>query len=367
SLVLAVYFFISWRLFPHTNDTTLLVRTAAIGSFVLLNVVLWIGPWSRFSARVRNGYKHRRHLGVVTFFLALLHFAFVFPSQFGSSFANVFLSFFTFFGFTALFIMFWMALTSFDWQQKHIGQARWAKIHLLLFVLYALIAGYAIWINDSHDMPIPPYQWVVMATFFLFWIVVAPWGLIPRLMKYLHGWKQVHVLIHIGFLSLVLHAWLAYVVIAPMWLKTAFILIVSFTWGSHLIGWVIKWREHTRLLKTAERSQQIMIDGKEYWSVGKPEDFVDGRGKKFLIKNLPIAVFRHKEKFFGLFAMCAHQKGPMEKGKIVNGYVECPWHGWQYSCETGQAPPGFHDQLAFYPCVVQEGMVWVSSVPKRAE
>ncbi|MBM3204731.1 hypothetical protein FJZ48_01995, partial [Candidatus Uhrbacteria bacterium] len=42
SLVLAVYFFISWRLFPHTNDTTLLVRTAAIGSFVLLNVVLWI-------------------------------------------------------------------------------------------------------------------------------------------------------------------------------------------------------------------------------------------------------------------------------------------------------------------------------------
>jgi nitrite reductase/ring-hydroxylating ferredoxin subunit/DMSO/TMAO reductase YedYZ heme-binding membrane subunit len=263
--------------------------------------------------------------------------------------------------------MFFLALTSWDWMQKHVGNTRWKKIHFVVMVLYAAILGYAIWVNVSNGLAIAPAYWFVFAAFFAFWFVVAPWGLAPRIIKFLNGWKQLHVLIHIAYASLVLHVWFGVAFAQPLWVKAIFFSLVGVTWGSHLAGWIIKWREDRRLQAQAAQSKQIQVEGKPYWSVGRAEDFVEGKGRKFLINKLPIAVFNYQQKFFGLFAVCAHQKGPIEKGEIVNGYVECPWHHWQYSCESGVGPPGFPDRLAYYPCLVQNGVVYVSAFPKRAE
>lgn len=367
ALVVAGAFFISQTLFSSGDERYLALQTAAVTSFTFLNVVLWIGPWSRFVPRVRTWYRHRRHLGVVTFFLALLHFSLVLGYIFNYSLRATYSALFTLFGFTGLFLLFFLALTSFDWQQKHVGNTRWKWIHLGMFILYLVGFVTALFNARAQGAKVESYQWLVFAAFFLFWVIVAPWGLAPKIVKYMKGWKQLHVLIHLGFFALVLHVWMAFIVSGASWLKLAFIIIVAFTWGSHLVGWLIKWQQDRELKKRASQSRPITIEGKEYWSVGQVNEFQEGKGKKFLIKNLPIAVFRYQEKFFGLFAVCPHQKGPMEKGKIVNGYVECPWHGWQYSCETGMGPPGFHDRVAFYPCVVQEGVVYVSAYPKRAD
>jgi nitrite reductase/ring-hydroxylating ferredoxin subunit len=34
--------------------------------------------------------------------------------------------------------------------------------------------------------------------------------------------------------------------------------------------------------------------------------------------------------------VCAHQGGPLGKGKLVGCTLTCPWHGWQYDVATGR-------------------------------
>ncbi|MSR85335.1 hypothetical protein EXS71_02775 [Candidatus Uhrbacteria bacterium] len=366
SLLIGLTFLISRVLFRELDETTLAIRTSALSSFALLNIVLLVGPWSRFSKHVLHWYKHRRHLGVVTFFLGLLHFSLIFSIYFQRSFETTFMAFFTFFGFTGLFVMFFMALTSFDWQQKHVGKTRWMWLHLGVLIAYLATLAYALSIQFANKQPVAPFYWVTFVIFILFWILVAPWGFAPRLMKFVNGWKQLHVLVHIAFAALVIHAWLGFFVIQPLTIKILFWILPVFVWGSHLAGWMMKWREDKRLKTEQAHSQKIEIEGQPYWSLARVEVFKEGQGRKFLVKDRPIALFKYQEKFFGLFGICAHQKGPIHKGEIRNGYVECPWHNWQYSCETGHGPPGFHDQLAFYPCLVRDGMVYVSEYPKRS-
>jgi pyruvate oxidase len=45
---------------------------------------------------------------------------------------------------------------------------------------------------------------------------------------------------------------------------------------------------------------------------------------------------------------CPHQGGPLGDGHIENGYVLCPWHGYEYHPCTGTPPPGFADAATAY-------------------
>ena len=36
--------------------------------------------------------------------------------------------------------------------------------------------------------------------------------------------------------------------------------------------------------------------------------------------------------------VCPHWGGPLGQGKIENGKIVCPWHGWQYDPKTGKTP-----------------------------
>jgi nitrite reductase/ring-hydroxylating ferredoxin subunit len=55
--------------------------------------------------------------------------------------------------------------------------------------------------------------------------------------------------------------------------------------------------------------------------------------------------------------LCAHQNGPLGEGRIVDGCITCPWHGYQYRPEDGCAPPPFTERLATYRLRVANGMV----------
>jgi len=50
-----------------------------------------------------------------------------------------------------------------------------------------------------------------------------------------------------------------------------------------------------------------------------------------------------------LHAVCAHAGGPLDKGTVLNGCVECPWHGSQFELETGHVRrgPAVFDQPRF--------------------
>jgi nitrite reductase (NADH) small subunit len=34
---------------------------------------------------------------------------------------------------------------------------------------------------------------------------------------------------------------------------------------------------------------------------------------------------------------CPHRNGPLGQGNLADGNLICPWHGWEFSCSTGQS------------------------------
>ena len=72
-----------------------------------------------------------------------------------------------------------------------------------------------------------------------------------------------------------------------------------------------------------------------------------------------IAVFRDGNTIGALTNLCAHQNGPLGEGRIIDGCVTCPWHGYQYSLADGCAPAPFTEKLATYRTRVRNGVVEV--------
>jgi nitrite reductase/ring-hydroxylating ferredoxin subunit len=76
-----------------------------------------------------------------------------------------------------------------------------------------------------------------------------------------------------------------------------------------------------------------------------------------------IAVFRDGTRIGALTNLCAHQNGPIGEGRIIDGCVTCPWHGFQYRLDDGCAPPPFTEKLATYRIRIRDGVVEVDPDP----
>ena len=50
-----------------------------------------------------------------------------------------------------------------------------------------------------------------------------------------------------------------------------------------------------------------------------------------------------------MHAVCAHAGGPLNEGTVVDGCVECPWHGSRFRLDDGRARrgPTVYDQPAY--------------------
>jgi thiamine pyrophosphate-dependent acetolactate synthase large subunit-like protein/nitrite reductase/ring-hydroxylating ferredoxin subunit len=62
---------------------------------------------------------------------------------------------------------------------------------------------------------------------------------------------------------------------------------------------------------------------------------------------------------------CPHQGGPLGEGSIEQGWLRCPWHGYDYSPCDGSAPEGNDDMVQAFPIEVRDDGVYVS-VPAEA-
>jgi nitrite reductase/ring-hydroxylating ferredoxin subunit len=51
------------------------------------------------------------------------------------------------------------------------------------------------------------------------------------------------------------------------------------------------------------------------------------------------------------------------EGKILDGCITCPWHGYQYLPHNGQSPPPFTEKVSTYDVKVEEGNVWLNPEP----
>lgn len=312
-LYVLVFVGVSKALYAGTraiSDEILIMRALGSCAFALLTIILCIGPLARLSPRFLPILYNRRHLGVMTFLIALAHgvIAIGYYHGFGAinplvsllaSNTNYFsLSAFPFqtLGLLALVILFLMAATSHDFWLKNLSASAWKRLHMLVYPAYvALLAHVA------------------------FGALQAERGLLAS----------------IG-------AGLSLVLVASV----------------HVIAGL---REVKRDAGAPPASGEA-ADSAAWIDAGPVADIPPDRARTVCAAGGErIAIFRHGEKISAVTNVCAHQGGPLGEGKIIDGCITCPWHGWQYKPHDGCSPPPFTEKIATYQVRVVGARVLVNT------
>jgi nitrite reductase/ring-hydroxylating ferredoxin subunit len=76
-----------------------------------------------------------------------------------------------------------------------------------------------------------------------------------------------------------------------------------------------------------------------------------------------VAIFKYDGKISAISNVCRHQNGPLGEGKIIDGCVTCPWHGYQYLPEDGASPPPFTEKVSTFQTRIVDGRVWIDPKP----
>ncbi len=85
------------------------------------------------------------------------------------------------------------------------------------------------------------------------------------------------------------------------------------------------------------------MEEKDKWTlVGSAAELVkelesNGGLKEISFDGKKIVLTYFENKFGALNSKCNHMGGPLAKGKLKNGCVECPWHYWQFNHATGES------------------------------
>ena len=119
------------------------------------------------------------------------------------------------------------------------------------------------------------------------------------------------------------------------------------------------------LLASRLPSRIASASGDAPWvEAGRADEIAEARGIVVtLADGAEVAIFRHDGKLSAVTNACAHQNGPLGEGRIIDGCITCPWHGYQYRLEDGCAPPPFTETLATYRVRLNGGNVEVDPSP----
>jgi nitrite reductase/ring-hydroxylating ferredoxin subunit/DMSO/TMAO reductase YedYZ heme-binding membrane subunit len=311
---IVAYLLIFLQLAPFLSETaaavdTPILRMRAFGSlaFLLLTVVLAIGPLARLDPRFLPLLYNRRHFGVMTAVVAATHAVFVSDWYFAFSATPKLQAIFT-------------SNTSFG---SIIG------FPFELFGIFALLVLILLAVT-SHD----------------FWLSF----LSPPV------WKALHMSVYAAYAAVILHVGLGAVADGREPLLTL------------LLGASLALLSVLHIL--AGRREQAFDaagsprSGETSWlDIGDVREIAEGRA---IIGVLPqgerVAVFRVKNRLSALSNVCSHQNGPIGEGKVVLGFVTCPWHGYQYRLEDGCSPPPFKERIRTYRVALSGTRVLVDPV-----
>ena len=96
----------------------------------------------------------------------------------------------------------------------------------------------------------------------------------------------------------------------------------------------------------------------ERWlSVGKLEEFPEGRGRPVVVDGVKVGVFQLKGRIYAVKDACPHMGASLADGRIVNRRVVCHWHGWSFDLETGRTDQSSWACAQIYPARVRTGWV----------
>ena len=305
-LYLGIFIALGNLLFPFATAETLIIRAAGSAAFLLLHIVLCIGPLCRLDSRFLPLLYNRRHLGVATFLLGAVHgiFGIIQFHSLGDknplvslltanrNFASLAEFPFQQLGFFALVILFLMAATSHDFWLRNLTPPVWKFLHMMVYVAYASLVGHVtLGLLQSERSPL-----LAIATGLGLMIVVG---------------------LHIAAAS----------------------------------------RENKVDSAQASPSNAEFVDACAVGSIPeKCATVVSIRGER-------VAIFKYDGKVSAISNVCRHQNGPLGEGKIIDGCVTCPWHGYQYLPENGASPPPFTEKVATFKTRIVDGRVWIDPNP----
>lgn len=308
-IILFIGSYIAFQLFLDSNisEETLIIRSTALCAFTLLHIVLIIGPLARINTRFLPLLYNRRHLGVSMFLIALIHGVFSILSYHGFGDTNPLLS---------LFIS--------NQKYSEISQFPFQTLGFFGLIILFIMAV------TSHD----------------FWLK----NLSPRV------WKTLHMGVYVVYALIFFHVVsgsLQYESHPLYWV----ILIVGFVIisGLHLLA---GFKERKSLL-----ADKNLLEKEGYHEVCAVTDIEESRAKTFFINGENIAVFKYDNKLSAVHNVCKHQMGPLGEGKIIDGCITCPWHGYQYLPENGQSPAPFTEKVATFDVKTLDGKVWLNANP----
>jgi nitrite reductase/ring-hydroxylating ferredoxin subunit/DMSO/TMAO reductase YedYZ heme-binding membrane subunit len=304
-LYLAAFVGVGKLVHPGVSDEVLLLRAFGTCAFVMLHVVLCIGPLARLDRRFLPLLYNRRHLGVATFLVGLAHVGLAVGYYHGFGRLSPLVSLLTsntnygsltafpfeVLGLAALAILFLMAATSHDFWQKNLGPSVWKGLHMAVYPAYAL------------------------------------------------------VVLHVALGALQSEGSALY----PMLLGAGVTIVI----GLHLVTGLRERRRDARGLAA-----------KSWVDVGTVDEIPDKRAKTVCLAGRErVAVFRYDGRVAAVTNVCAHQRGPLGEGKVVDGCITCPWHGWDYQPEDGRAPPPFTEKIATYQVRVEGRRILLNPDP----
>jgi len=108
------------------------------------------------------------------------------------------------------------------------------------------------------------------------------------------------------------------------------------------------------------------------WYVLCQSDALRQRPVKHVLMGKPVVLFRNAEGVVGcLEDRCPHRGVPLSAGRVIDGRLQCSYHGWEFDC-TGActrvpalvgAPGSAARSVPSHPVVEQQGFVWVYGTP----
>lgn len=94
-------------------------------------------------------------------------------------------------------------------------------------------------------------------------------------------------------------------------------------------------------------------------------DIEENAGKRFIINETEIAVFKSNGNIFALSNICPHQQTALiYDGFIEEGCVVCPAHSWKFDLRTGNKKSGSRG-LDSYEVKIVDEIIYVKVVPKK--
>lgn len=292
---------------PAATAETLLIRAFGTCALLLLHLVLIIGPLCRLSPRFLPLLYNRRHLGVTCFFIGAVHAG---------------LSVFQFHALGDLnpFVSVLVSNTRFG----TVADFPFQVLGLLALVILFLMAA------TSHD----------------FWLnnLTAP------------VWKTLHTLVYAAYALLVGH-----VLLGVLQAETSPVLAISLAFGLILVVGL----HLSAAFKESDLDKEIPSND-DFVEACPVEEIPEKRACIRTISGERVAIFKYDGKISAVSNVCQHQNGPLGEGRIIDGCITCPWHGFQYLPETGASPPPFTEKIPTFNVKVADGKVYVHKKANKA-